>query len=152
MSRPRLILRTLLLLSLLAVPVLVSATDKVDLNGVWLFRTDPHSEGESAGWSKSIPSGTEAVRVPHTWNIGMYGDYEGLAWYFRTFALEPLRPDQHIELHFAATFYSSRIWVNGTDAGTHQGGYTEYFFDITRLLKPGANTIAVELDNRPTET
>ena len=152
MSRPRLILRTLLLLSLLAVPVLVSATDKVDLNGVWLFRTDPHSEGESAGWSKSIPSGTEAVRVPHTWNIGMYGDYEGLAWYFRTFALEPLRPDQHIELHFAATFYSSRIWVNGTEAGTHQGGYTEYFFDITRLLKPGPNTIAVELDNRPTET
>ncbi len=131
---------------------LLCATEKVDLNGGWQFRTDPKSEGESLGWFKTIPAGTESVRVPHTWNIGKYDDYEGVAWYFRTFDPPALTPQKHVELHFAATFYLSRIWVNGAEAGKHEGGHTEYFFDITKLLKPGQNTIAVELDNRPTET
>jgi beta-glucuronidase len=152
MSELRFSRRTLMLAALLAAPACASATEKVDLNGTWLFRTDPKSQGESQGWAKSIPAGTESVRVPHSWNVGKNNDYEGLAWYFRTFDIEPLRPYQHIELHFAATFYSSRVWVNGSEAGAHEGGHTEYFFDITKLLKPGQNTVAVELDNRPTET
>jgi beta-galactosidase/beta-glucuronidase len=147
-------LRSLSLVLLIATtfPSLVSATEKIDLNSPWLFRVDPKSEGESQSWFKMIPTGTERVSVPHTWNIGKYDDYEGVAWYFRTFDLTALTPQKHVELHFAATFYLSRVWVNGAEAGKHEGGHTEYFFDITKLLKPGQNTIAVELDNRPSET
>src|SRR5215510_11330660 len=152
MRQPSVSLRTLLLGSLLVFPPLAAATEKTDLNGFWLFHTDPKSEGESQGWFKSIPIGTESVRVPHTWNIGKYDDYEGIAWYFRTFDLNALPPQRHVELHFAATFYLSHVWVNGTSVGSHEGGHTEYFFDITKFLRPGQNTIAVELDNRPTET
>ena len=145
-------LRLALLVAFLALPALARATERIDLNGPWLFRTDSKSEGEAQSWFKTTPTGTEAVRVPHTWNIGKYDDYEGIAWYFRTFGLPGLAPQTHVELHFAATFYLSRVWVNGAEAGRHEGGHTEYFFDITKLLKPGQNTIAVELDNRPTET
>jgi beta-galactosidase/beta-glucuronidase len=152
MRQPSLLFRPLLLASFLALPILAAATEKTDLNGPWLFRIDPQSEGESQSWFKTTPTGTEAVRVPHTWNIGKYDDYEGIAWYFRTFDLPVLAPQKRVELHFAATFYLSHVWVNGTEAGKHEGGHTEYFFDITKLLKPGQNTIAVELDNRPTET
>jgi beta-galactosidase/beta-glucuronidase len=127
-------------------------TEKIDLNGEWRFRIDPAGIGEKSEWHKAIPDGTEAVRVPHTWNIGKYEDHEGLAWYFRTFQLPPPKPQERIELHFGATFYLSRVWVNGIEAGKHEGGHTEYFLDITKLLKPGENLIAVELDNRPTET
>jgi Beta-galactosidase/beta-glucuronidase len=144
--------RLVLLVALLLLPVTATGTEKTDLNGQWLFRSDPKSEGEAQSWFKTIPAGTEAVRVPHTWNIGKYDDYEGIAWYFRTFDLPALASQRRVELHFAATFYFSRVWVNGTEAGKHEGGHTEYFFDITKLLKPGQNTIAVELDNRPTET
>ena len=157
MTYPALVLRrlrSLMLVLLIAAtyPSLLSATEKIDLNGPWLFRIDPKSEGESLSWFKTIPTGTESVRVPHTWNIGKFDDYEGVAWYFRTFNLPALAPQKHVELHFAATFYLSRVWVNSVEAGKHEGGHTEYFFDITKLLKPGQNTIAVELDNRPTET
>jgi beta-galactosidase/beta-glucuronidase len=133
-------------------PQCATATGKIDLNGDWRFRIDPKSEGEKLGWHKTPPDSTELVRVPHTWNIGKYDDYEGIAWYFRDFAVSALRPSEHLELHFAATFYKSRVWVNGTEAGRHEGGHTEYFFDITKLIRPGPNMIAVELDNRPTET
>jgi len=128
------------------------ATEKTTLNGDWRFRIDAKSEGESQQWFKTIPTGTDRVRVPHTWNIGKYEDHEGLAWYFRSVYFPALRPQQHIELHFGATFYLSRVWINGVEAGKHEGGHTEYFFDITKLVKAGENLIAVELDNRPTET
>ncbi|GAC1633799.1 MAG: hypothetical protein NVS9B14_09050 [Candidatus Acidiferrum sp.] len=139
-----------LLLSLFVVAT--RATEKTSLNSDWRFRIDAKAEGESQHWEKAIPAATELVRVPHTWNIGKYEDHEGLAWYFRNFDLPALRPQQHIELHFGATFYLSRVWVNGVEAGKHEGGHTEYWFDITKLVKPGQNLIAVELDNRPTET
>jgi beta-galactosidase/beta-glucuronidase len=152
MRQPSPLFRSFLLAALLALPALASAAEKIDLNGPWLFRIDSKFEGEAQSWFKTIPTGTESVRVPHTWNIGKYDDYEGVAWYFRTCDLPVLAPQKRVELHFAATFYLSRVWVNGAEAGNHEGGHTEYFFDITKLLKPGQNTIAVELDNRPTET
>jgi beta-glucuronidase len=121
------------LLALFAHPA--AATEKIFLNDEWRFRIDSKSEGESQTWFKSIPAGTEIVRVPHTWNIGKYEDHEGLAWYFRNVYLPALRPQERIELHFGATFYLSRVWVNGVEAGKHEGGHTEYFFDITKLVK-----------------
>src|SRR5450432_1797366 len=59
-------------------------------------------------------------------------------------------PDNHIELHFGATFYSSRIWVNGVEVGSHEGGFTAYSLDISHHLQ-STNYLAVEIDNRPTE-
>src|SRR5262249_13933778 len=125
----------LLLVSAFLLPASAFAAEKVDLNGSWLFRTDPKAEGEQAGWATALPAGNEPAPVPHTWNIGKYDDYEGIAWYFRTFDLPPLVPNQHVELHFAATFYLAHLWVNGRPAGSHEGGHTEYFFDVTKLAK-----------------
>jgi beta-glucuronidase len=125
------------------------AATRIDLDGPWQFCTDPAKKGETQGWAGGIPLGTETVRVPHTWNIGKYDDYEGTAWYFKSFeAQEELRA-RHVELHFGATFYKSRIWLNGAEIGGHEGGHTEYWIDITPHLKR-VNFLAVELNNQPT--
>ena len=42
-----------------------AATEKTTLNGEWRFRIDAKSEGESQQWFKTIPTGTDVVRVPH---------------------------------------------------------------------------------------
>jgi beta-glucuronidase len=134
-----------------AMPALrLNASTRVDLDDSWRFRIDRNEEGETQGWNTTLPSGTEVVHVPHTWNIGKYDDYEGVAWYFRTLALSPAVSGQHVELHFAATFYKSRVWLNGKLLGAHEGGYTPYWFDISSSLRAGENLLAVELDNRPT--
>jgi beta-glucuronidase len=93
----------------------------------------------------TLPPGTEVVRVPHTWNIGKYDDCEGIAWYFRTLTWNPAVRGQHVEPHFAATFYKSRIWLNGKLLGAHEGGHTPYWFDISSTQRPGDNFLAVEL-------
>ncbi len=138
----------------LGLAILLSASQawsasRVDLNGEWQFRIDPRQKGEQLGWSKQQPDATETVRVPHTWNIGKYDDFEGTAWYFKKFLLPEASSGKHIEIHFGATFYISRIWLNGVEIGRHEGGHTEYFFDVSNNLK-AVNFLAVELNNQPT--
>jgi hypothetical protein len=125
------------------------ASTRVELNGEWQFRTDPTNQGAAQGWSKTAPPDAETVRVPHTWNIGAHDDYEGTAWYFKTFeAADELRR-KHVELHFGATFYQARVWLNGIELGGHEGGYTAYHFDVTPHLRR-VNVLAVEINNMPT--
>ena len=145
------IVRVLLHVVFVTMPAIgLVASTRVDLNGSWRFRIDRNEEGQAQGWDTTLPPGTEAVRVPHTWNLGKYDDYEGVAWYFRSLELSPAIRGQHVELHFAATFYQSHVWLNGKLLGTHEGGHTPYWFDISSTLRPGDNFLAVELDNRPT--
>jgi hypothetical protein len=134
------------LAALLAAPALCST--RIDLDRDWLFRTDPDRIGEASGWTKSVPAGTRSVSVPHTWNIGEFHDYLGVGWYFRRLEMPPMAPGTHVELHFGATFYSARVWLNGVELGGHEGGFTAYSFDISRQLR-GINVLAVRIDNRP---
>jgi hypothetical protein len=124
------------------------ASSRLDFNQGWLFRTDPGLNGETSGWTKAIPTGTQPVNVPHTWNIGEFHDYLGVAWYFRRFEMPPLAPGTHVELHFGATFYKARIWLNGVEVGAHEGGFTAYAFEISALLR-NTNVLVVQIDNRP---
>ncbi|HKQ53901.1 MAG TPA: glycoside hydrolase family 2 TIM barrel-domain containing protein, partial [Pyrinomonadaceae bacterium] len=133
----------------LFVIALAHGSTRQDLNGEWQFRTDASKQGEAQGWSRQAPAGTETVRVPHTWNVGKYEDYEGAAWYFKSFAVPSELLGQHVELNFGATFYRSRVWLNGVELGGHEGGHTAYHFDVTGRLRR-ENFLAVWIDNMPT--
>ena len=135
-------------LALLCSPPVARASTSIDLNGPWLFRIQGVSEGEATGWPQAVPAGTEMVRVPHTWNVGAHADHEGKGWYFRSFALPAELLDKHVEIRFGATFYKSRVWLNGQPLGGHEGGHTAYVLDATGRAK-AENLLVVELDNRP---
>jgi hypothetical protein len=126
----------------------VFGATRIDCNQDWLFRIDPGQAGETSGWTKNIPADTRSVNLPHTWNIGEYHDYMGVAWYFRRFAIPVDPAGRHIELHFGATFYKARVWLNGVELGSHEGGFTEYSFDVSSHLRNN-NVLAVRIDNRP---
>jgi len=132
---------------LLSASIPLRAVTRVDLNREWIFRTDPQSAGQTSHWQNYLPTDTVAVNIPHTWNLGRQDGYLGKAWYWKTFSMPMRSPDLHVKLHFGATFYSSRVWLNGMELGTHEGGYTAYSFDITQELQPN-NLLAVEIDNR----
>jgi beta-glucuronidase len=124
------------------------ASSRTDLNRDWQFRADPELAGDAAGWNSSIPPGTQSIDIPHTWNAGALHDYLGVAWYFHRFYSPPRAPGAHVELHFGATFYRARVWLNGVELGEHEGGFTTYAFDVTSKLR-SQNVIAVRIDNRP---
>jgi len=141
------VLLTLMILAAgLASPA--GAATRIDLDGQWRFRTDPDGTGETKRWFGQPPQSTREVTVPHTWNIGADQNYLGAAWYFRRFDMPVGASGTHVQLHFGATFYSAKVWLNGVQVGSHEGGFTAYALDISSHLKP-RNLLAIRIDNRP---
>jgi beta-glucuronidase len=132
----------------LAPSLVCSAATRIDMDQSWRFRIDSQKTGESSGWMNTIPDQTESVSLPNTWNIGKNSRYEGTAWYFKTFPADASLRGRHVEIHFGATFYKARVFLNGALLGEHEGGYSAYYFDITSHLRP-MNMLAVELNNEP---
>src|SRR5919109_5198532 len=132
-------------------PMLAILPVSIPLSGEWYFSIDKDGDGEGQGWADPNfdDSAWTTMQVPHTWNVmPEYSEYEGFAWYRRTFKVPPESQDAHLRLRFEAVFYLSRIWLNGEYLGEHEGGYTPFEFDVTSIVKPGEeNVIAVQVDN-----
>jgi beta-glucuronidase len=132
-------------------PLLSVAADSLPLSGEWRFAVDPGVVGEDEGWAKPSfdDSGWAVLSVPHTWGtMEEHANYDGIAWYRRSFALPAEAKDAHLRLRFEAVFYLARVWLNGEYLGKHEGGYTAFEFDVSEIAQPGAeNIIAVQMDN-----
>ena len=50
---------------------------------------------------------------------------------------------KRVLLHFGGVDYKTWAYVNGQLAGTHRGGSAAFDFEITSLLKDGANEVVV---------
>ncbi|MHC4325998.1 MAG: glycoside hydrolase family 2 protein, partial [Planctomycetota bacterium] len=59
---------------------------------------------------------------------------ENRLWYRRTFRIPRTWKGSSVLLHFGAVDFDTTVWVNGTQVGTHQGGYDPFTFDITDAL------------------
>jgi len=59
---------------------------------------------------------------------------ENRLWYKRTFEIPRKWMEQRVLLHFGAVDWDTTVWVNGTQVGTHRGGYDPFTFDITDAL------------------
>src|SRR5688572_6862873 len=131
--------------------ILAIPSVSIPLSEEWCFSIDTDGVGEGQGWADPAfdDSSWATVSVPHTWNVmPEYSEYEGLAWYRRTFTAPSESRNAHLRLKFEAVFYLARVWLNGQYLGQHEGGYTSFEFDITSIVKPGEkNVIAVQVDN-----
>jgi len=76
-------------------------------------------------------------------------------WWFRTTFAADLRGSEHAQLIVNGVVGEADVWVNGVlvaGRGTVQGAYTRYVFDVTRLLRRGANALALKVyPNDPTK-
>src|SRR5919198_3726234 len=132
-------------------PMLTIPPTFMPLSGEWRFAIDQNQTGEKQDWMNSAfdDSAWATVNVPHTWNVmPEYSDYEGIAWYRRTFTTPSDSQNAHLRLKFEAVFYLARVWLNGQYLGQHEGGYTAFEFDVTSIVKSGdQNVIAIQVDN-----
>ncbi len=68
-----------------------------------------------------------------------------LLWYRRRFTLPESFDGKDVLLHFGAVDWQCEVFVNGTAAGGHTGGYCPFTLDITSLLKEGENELVVKV-------
>ena len=103
-------------------------------------------------WYFTGPDGSKtAVDLPHTWNAidGQDGgnDYwRGTCLYEKDFAKPEFAADERIYLEFRGVNASAKIELNGTEIGTHDGGYSTFRWDITDHLAD-ENHLKVWADN-----
>ncbi|HYQ68716.1 AbfB domain-containing protein [Actinophytocola sp.] len=115
-------------------------TDWQNLNGVWEFTGASNINTPPVG--QSLPEG---VLVPYPIESGLSGiqRHEDYMFYRRTFTVPSTWSGRRVLLNFGAVTWETRVWVNGTQVGTHTGGYDAFSFDITGALRAGANEIIV---------
>ncbi len=65
--------------------------------------------------------------------------------YRRTFTLPAAWAERRVFLHFAGVKSAFYVWINGKEIGYSQGSMTPAEFDVTEALRPGDNSVAVEV-------
>ncbi|SHF80656.1 glycoside hydrolase family 2 protein [Pedobacter caeni] len=94
----------------------------------------------------------ETVNLPHTWNAMEV--LKGVPDYNRTSAIYenklnvlPAWAGKRLFLYFDGANSVATVFVNNKSVGSHKGGYTGFAIEITDAVKPGENTVMVQVSN-----
>jgi beta-galactosidase len=116
-------------------------------NTGWLFGASVPG-GSAPGFDDS---GLATVSLPHTvtplsWQAWDPASWEQVWLYRKHFDAPAQAPGMRTFLDFAGAITGSTITVNGTTMPQHLGGYLPFSAELTSLLQPTGNVVAVELD------
>ena len=120
----------------------------LNLNGLWQYTTTPPNQERPTEY-------TGEILVPFPVESALSGVQQRVdgrhLWYRRTFTIPQDWRGQRVLLHFGAVDWRTTVWVNGTELGTHVGGYDPFSFDITdTLLDQDSQELVVDVWD-PTE-
>ncbi len=122
------------------------------LNGRWEFAIEPDARWavpQEVVWDRTIlvPFSPETSMS----GVGDEGFYQA-CWYRRRFERPNLAPGERLLLHFGAVDHIATVWVNGVIAARHEGGYTPFSADVTRLLAGAPEqTLVVRAHDDPSD-
>ncbi len=130
-------------------PIQNNFRNKLDISGIWDFKTDPDGVGETNGWANGLPS-PRPMAAPGSWNE-QYDDlfgYLDLAWYVKDVYVPSGWKGQRVFIRVGSAVYSSAVYLNGVKVGAHEGGHLPFAFEITDKIKWGeANIVAISVEN-----
>jgi len=83
-----------------------------------------------------------------TFNNGYFMTGEG--WYRKHFKLSAEDMEKQVSILFDGVFMNSEVWINGQYLGLHPNGYTPFYYDLTKSLKPAGedNILSVKVSNK----
>ena len=145
---------------------------RLDLaGGGWRLQRDSLVRADGAALSRpgAPTDGWVVATVPGTvlasyWNVGAvpdpnFGDNQRMLsdsffyadfWYRTEFVLAPPAPGRHVFLNFDGVNWKAEAYLNGERLGRIEGAFTRGRFEVTRLLRPGRNALAVRVEKNRT--
>ena len=157
-------------------PALVAADLRpgISLSGSWHYSIDPYRagltgfHGEPANASERRFAETDVaeamrnggglfeydmraaplVTLPSSWmtHSPEMRHYQGLVWYQRRFPAARQAGKRQF-LRIGAANYKARVYMNGEFVGEHEGGFTPFAFEVSRLVRDGENQVTVAVDS-----
>ncbi len=133
------------------------ASPRVDktINTGWQYAG---GDVEQAAMPDFDDSGWGSIDLPHTWNAldgqdGGNNYRRGVGWYRTHLALDPGLRGKALYLRFEGASMVTTVYVNGSEVGTHKGGFGAFCFDITPYVRfTRHEIIAVRVSNAPDST
>jgi beta-glucuronidase len=145
------------------------ARKTTSLDGQWQMIVDPYESGYYNYRYQPIDNGyfknakpksktdlieydfdkSATLKVPGDWNTqsDQLFFYEGTVWYKKSFDYQP-KPDTRLFVYFGAANYLADVYLNGEKLGQHEGGFTPFNFEITKLVRDTDNFLVVKVDNK----
>jgi len=122
----------------------------VSLTGQWNYRpiarTTLHSDGSISEDKSNLPPAGR-MAVPSNWHLSGLPNFNGRVLFERDFNFtHKLSPDDRVFLVFYGVDYFSKVALNGTTIGDHEGYFQRFEFDVTRHIMQGSNHLAVTVD------
>ena len=121
------------------------------LNGLWDYAIRPKEEdGAPKKWDGKIlvPFAAESALSGVMKRVGE----NNRLWYRRSFKVPENWQGEQLLLHFDAVDWECKVFLNGEELGSHQGGYSRFSFDATDALhKSGMQELVVSVWD-PTDT
>jgi beta-glucuronidase len=147
----------------------VDGRKTISLDGQWQVIVDPYESGfydyryqpNPNGYFKNAKPRSKSelieydfdksatLKVPGDWNTQseQLFFYEGTIWYKKSFDYQ-LGPGRRLFVYFGGANYVADVYLNGEKVGQHEGGFTPFNFEITRLVRPSGNFLVVKVDNK----
>jgi beta-galactosidase/beta-glucuronidase len=116
----------------------------MNLNGLWDYAIKSKNETMPSSFSGTIlvPFAVESALSGSGKQVGK----DNQLWYRRSVIIPSSFKNKNVLLHFGAVDWKCDVMVNGKKAGSHQGGYDPFTFDVTSLLnKFGSQEIVVNV-------
>src|SRR5258707_6125240 len=155
-------------------PGLIANTDgrkTISLDGQWQTIVDPYETGyydyrylpSANGYFKDAKpksksdlieydfDTSDSLKVPGDWNTQTERLllYEGTIWYKKSFDYQR-KENTRLFVYFGAANYLADVYLNGQKIGRHEGGFTPFNFEITKLVRDtGSNVFIVKVANKP---
>lgn len=126
---------------------------EISFNNDWRFYAGKPSGAEKSNYDDSqwLYVNTPHSTIKYTPENFYHADL-GTYWYRRHFQTpDTVKDGRKALLTFEGAMQKADVWLNDQKLGSHEGGYTEFSFDITdKLKKDGSeNVLAVKLDTNP---
>ena len=141
----------------------------VSLNGTWKFRYSPSpSDRPVKFYRKNYNVGRwDDIKVPGNWEFQGFGvpiyvnipyewttdpkppavpvEQNPVGSYRRTFEVPGNWDQKQVYIHFGAVKSAFYLWINGEFVGYSQGSKTPAEFDISSYIRPGENSVSLEV-------
>lgn len=135
----------------------LSLRERENFNDGWKFHLGDVAEASDPSYDDSD---WRQLELPHDWAVE--GDFSpenpsgtgggalpgGIGWYRKTFFAPAEEAERVWRLDFDGVYMNAEVFVNGVSLGVRPYGYISFGYDISPLLKWGAeNVVAVRVDN-----
>lgn len=141
----------------------------ISLNGTWKFRysASPSDRPEKFYRKNFNVDRWDDIQVPGNWEFQGFGVpiYVNIAYEWTSDPQPPAVPENHnpvgsyrrnfvvpqnweqkqVYIHFGAVKSAFYLWINGEPVGYSQGSKTPAEFDITSYIRPGENSVSLEV-------